>query len=265
MYLYHEMGHSIDKLKANIGVDVYLKEGIYSRAEYRRMKRLGPSWEDERKEALRDEPALLDIILTQYNPERGWEGSGLETEGRREALVFFGWHKTPSQDRDWVVIDCDPDKTLLHDASCRDRNDPTSWRCDAVSVNQYIEYHKKGVQPPRWHSYYNEAVFVGHVAPDKILGYAKLEKTLSLPTTSDQIDLDDLKLSLETPLRPYSLFGKSRENVYCHVNDKTGLLEIRVAFNKTKALLHQNEIKHIIDTVTEAFIDDMYHARHFSP
>lgn len=241
--IYHEMGHSIDKLEAGIGVDIYLEEGIYSRREYRKQQRLPPSWEDLRREALKDKPEILESVLRDYHPERGW-GAG----STREELVFFGWKPIPSNQRDWVMIECDPKKTIVHDASCRDRRNPQSWTRDAVTLQEYMNYHESGQLPPRWESSYNEIVFVDHVEPKRIVAYSKIEKTI--PMSSEDVDeevFEIAKSKIESELNEFTHFEHGK-NVFIVFNEKEMQIEIRVALNREKVMGNEHQVQSFFES-----------------
>ncbi len=79
-----------------------------------------------------------------------------------------------------MAIEVDGAATL-HDAGCRDAQNPSQWTNTAITVSSFKAMLEKGGSIPYgWHGKYNEHVVPDFVSPDRIVAYAKVEKELPI-------------------------------------------------------------------------------------
>ena len=141
--IFHELGHNIAGKEAGSSIDVFLKEGLFSKQNLRKMGKLPPleeknnpyfralknrdSWILDRERVLKDNPKLLKVSLDEEaKNSRFLAGAALFYEpnspANREENIFFGYSTLPHKSKDWIAIEVEK-SVHLHDSSCRDRQD----------------------------------------------------------------------------------------------------------------------------------------------
>jgi len=280
--VYHKIQHA-DGLEAGASVDCFLDEGLKSKALLRKEGKLEKKetiyeraltnrarWIEERKVALADNPQLLQAVLSS-DTENTWI-RGAERffkpkfKGNREENVFFGYHKAPPDDDDWVAIDASDDETI-HNASFRDEENPEKWERTSVKLGDFVTLTDK---PSLWRDHYNEILRYDQVSPDEIVAYAKIEKTLPIDEKLAANDIKNIKALLGEKLKPYVQFEKAEDNILLHQHNSK--LDIRVAFNKQKASSNEaqqriravfsgiNSIEPLIEKKEETFHRPLVHS-----
>lgn len=274
--IFHEIGHNADGVAAGASIDVFLEDGLVSKALLRASGKLPPSespydravklslsmkelalqrreeWRhQQRQEALKDSPDVLKSVLDEDKESTWWREDGAVSgydlfykpgfQGHREENVFFGYAAHPSSDKDWVAIEV-PDTVTLHDASCRDRGVPADWARTAVTIRQFQEAQGRGQLPRGWESKYNEYLIRDRVPAAQIVAYAKVEKELpiELPklTGEQQLNVQDF---ISNQLGFATQFKDSRDNVL--FSESGGGCQIRVAFNKERIAGREQVVK----------------------
>jgi hypothetical protein len=261
--IYHERGHNKAGDQAGSSVELFLNEGIKSKTLLRKEGKLPPEespyeragtrrqkWIEERKTALASNPTFLNSVLASSKESDFIDGNAIFYKpghpGHREDNVFFGYHAHPSADRDWVAIEV-PDSADLHDASCRDEQDPQRWINSSVPINEFIKMQKQNLLPQRWNGRYNEHLIYGKVEPDKIVAYAKVEKELPIESgvKFSQNQLDQVKKFVNYNLNFATQFDSSEDNILLNLDkDK---YQIRVSFNKTKVTGNEKKVKEFFE------------------
>jgi len=210
-------------------------------------------WVEERKVALKDDPALLSQILSEYNLEATLKNNPRarfddpKHPGNRFDNVYFQFFKTPLSDSDWVAIDV-PDTTLLHDATCRDIVNPELWIYSACSIKDFEQYKSQGLKPPRWHGIYNEHLIKDRVSSERIIAYAKLEKELPVePTKATPDQLNQVQVYLSDKLSFATQFENPADNIL--ISEKNGKYQIRISFNKNKVEGKESDVSSILQPI----------------
>jgi len=264
--VFHEIGHNPAGKEAGASIDLFLKEGLLSKALLRERGKLPPQenpyekkiaqqlehksdamnkrqdWVEERKKALKDRPEILKSALDGDKESKWWTEEGLVTPhdifykpnhpGNREENIFFGYSARPSTNRDWVAIEVSDDATL-HDASCRDRGLPDAWLNTSVTIREFQQMESLGQSPRGWESKYNEHLIRDRVSPEKIVAYAKVEKELPIEISKiSSEELQKVRTFINRSLGFATQFQSPQDNVL--INEEDGKYQIRVSFNKDK-------------------------------
>lgn len=225
-------------------------------------------WADERRQALKDDPAQLERVLagnpvSYYLPDE-FEKPGFE--GNRTENVFFSFAEHPPQEKDWVAIDV-PEHTMLHDAACRDSFsdytekgrtrdeygkkaiDPKSirsyrWQATALPIRQFRQMTDAGLFP-HWRARMNETLIRDHVPAERIIAYAKVEKELPLAHPLSDGDKRQLQDFIGRSLSFCTHFPDQADNVL--MQREGDMLRIRVSVNRAKMAGREGQMKSFFD------------------
>ena len=269
--IYHERGHHRDGALAGASVDVFLEQGLlskallkdagklpakenpYKKAMERVLKGRAPAlerreaWRQGRKRALSGNPELLQSVLASDKESYWWKAEVSAHEvfympghpANREEHVFLLYAERPAADKDWVAIEV-PETTQLHDASCRDRSDPDEWITTAVTIEQFRKERALGRSPHGWRSIYNETLVRDRVPAEQIVAYAKVEKELPFEKSISAEELGLVQKFVSSKLAFATQFDDPKDNVLVCKN--TDRYQIRVSFNKAKVTGRQDEV-----------------------
>jgi hypothetical protein len=210
-------------------------------------------WVAERKLALKENPVLLEKTLTE-NSLQHWLAKNAharfynpEHPGNRFNNVYFQYLEKPPSYINWVAIDV-PDSTLLHDALCRDRQEPELWTQTACSIKDFQEFKSQGSVPYQWFGFYNEYLIRDSVPSERIIAYAKLEKELpfeSNKATPNQ--LEQVQVYLNNKLSFATQFENPADNIL--ISEKDSKYQIRISFNKDKVAEKENDVLSILQPI----------------
>jgi len=251
--VFHEMGHNPAGIEAGASVGVFLRDGLKSKQILREEGKISSienpyyraiakreEWIEERKEALKDNPTVLQSVLSTGYPISGhdiFHKTG--HPANREENIFFGFSEKPSSNRDWVAVEV-PDTSTLHDASCRDRGDPAAWVNTGVTIQEYRRLKGQGQMPHGWQSHYNEHLVKDIVPAHRIISYAKVEKELPVDAEISAAQLNTIKSFINHNLGDVTQFGTPEDNVLLH--ETSGMHQIRVSLNKEKVTGKEDEV-----------------------
>ncbi len=255
------MGHNQAGVKAGASVDVFLKEGLMSKALlrqvgklplmeniYERALRNREEWIEGRKIALGNNQSLLERVLDSDRESNWVRGEEIFYRpghlANREENVFFGYSDHPSSKIDWVAIEV-PETATLHDASCRDRGVPDEWSRTAVTIRQFREMKARGETPRGWKSGYNEHLIRDIVPAERIVAYAKVEKELPVEKPISAEELEQVQNFVSNKLGFATQFDDPKDNVLVH--EDAGKYQIRVSFNKAKVTGREDKVSDFFD------------------
>ena len=276
--IFHEIGHNPAGYKAGASVEVFLRDGLVSKALLRQAGKLPPEknpyeramenalaskeavlkrreeWRQQRTEALKDNPQLLKYVLDSDKESNWWKAddgfSGHvvfykpDHPAHREEHIFFGYSEHPPANQDWVAIEV-PETSTLHDASCRDRGVPYEWSRTAVTIKQFREMQERGEMPRGWKSRYNEHLIRDKVSAERIVAYAKVEKELPFEERIAAEELEQIQNFVSNKLGFATQFDNHKDNVLVHKD--AGKYQIRVSFNKAKVTGREGEVSEFFD------------------
>ena len=223
--VYHEI---IDN--RNTSVSDLLCEGVKSREALRQESKLLPLPETSSVHACKRALENNDIAKIKHLM---FEIPG--KYGNREESVFFTYMHDLDSKRDWVAIEVS-DETCVHDASYRDCNDYEGWKQSSVALSVYKNFSSSKSKPSLWKSTYNEVVFKDYLSADKLIAYAKVEKKIYISEPLDPEKISNIKSILNRKLSFATQFESIEDNIYIYFNKEDSCYEIRVSFNKQKAL-----------------------------
>ncbi len=222
--------HQIITNHTNASVPVFLREGVKSRESLRQEGKLPPLPETSSVHACERALKNNDIECLKY---LNFEIPG--KYGNREESVFFTYMHDLDSKRDWVAIEVS-DETCVHDASYRDCNDYEGWKKSSFALSVYKNFSSTKSKPSLWKSTYNEVVFKDYVSADKLIAYAKVEKKIYISEPLDPEKISNIKSILNRKLSFATQFESIEDNILIYFNEEDSCYEIRVSFNKEKAL-----------------------------
>ena len=171
------------------------------------------------------------VTLYDYWPER-----------RRKSIYFAPVDNNPRTE--WVAIEVSG-KSKVCDASHLDRNSSDStYKEDAITILNFRWHNNRGLKPSKWDSVYAEYTKTDNVPPEKIVAFARIEKTYTdyKPNTTE---ISKIQEFLHHELKEFTQFNNPGQNIAISEESDgiTTTINIRISYNKNKINGREQEVQ----------------------
>ncbi|NCB49474.1 MAG: hypothetical protein EOM53_02190 [Alphaproteobacteria bacterium] len=248
IYAFHELGH-IHGRKARASIERILKEGL---------KSVSVLIKEGRLESYTDRYFSFKNDFGGEFFEKHFPFQVPGSPFNREENVFVTPFERMPKRQDFVVIEIDAEEKM-YNAFCRDTNNLKEYHRSAIKVSDYLKlkesmeraYLSKNIEEKLScfdsNEYYPEILKGKHIPSDEILAYARLEKVIhhtKLPFHQEE------RISKKIDyLFDFCSFFEEGKNAMLYYDRSLGRYELRVIFDKEKALKNKDKISKIFNKI----------------
>jgi len=133
----------------------------------------------------------------------------------------------------------------VHDASHLDRNSSDrTYEANAIPISNFLWHTNRRLTPSKWNSLYAEYIEKDDVPPEKIVAFARIEKTYT-DYKPNNIEISKIQEFLHHKLQEFTQFNNPRQNIAVseESHDITPTINIRISYNKNKINGREQELQ----------------------
>ena len=172
-------------------------------------------------------------------------------ERRRKSIYFAPVDNNPKTE--WVAIEVSGE-SKVYDASHLDRNSSDStYKEDAITISNFRWHKNRGLKPPKWDSVYAEYIEKNAVPSEKIVAFARIEKTYTnTDYKPNDTEISKIQKFLHHKLQEFTQFNNPRQNIAVSEEGYgiTRKINIRISYNKNKINGREQEVQEIFNEFT---------------
>ncbi len=215
--VYHFIsGHRISSIRCETSISIILDEGLLS--------------PEKLKEKHPEKVKLADSLLKR----------------RRTSIYFAPVDNNPK--KEWVAIEVSGASKVC-DASHLDRNSSDStYKEDGITISNFRWHKNRELKPPKWESFYAEYIEKNAVPPEKIVAFARIEKTYT-DYKPNITEISKIQEFLHHELQEFTQFNNPGQNIAISEEgyDITREINIRISYNKNKINGQEQKVQEFFD------------------